>query len=61
MINTTHGEMDEAILRKVEGVVDNDIEHTSWVEYWSGDELVHRSVHVALKQGLGIEGILGSM
>lgn len=51
MISTTHGEMDEALLRKVEGSIDNDNEFTQWVEYYLGDELVHRSVHVALKQG----------
>jgi len=43
--------MDEALLRKVEGSLDNENEFTQWVEYYLGDELVHRSVHVALKQG----------
>lgn len=51
MIQTTHGEMDESLLRKVEGSLDNDNEFTQWVEYYLGDELVHRSVHVALKEG----------
>lgn len=61
MIETTHGMMDEAALEKRTGVVDNDIEHTEWVEYWLNDELVHRSVHVHLKQGLEssvLQGIL---
>lgn len=56
LITTTHGEMDDALLRKVEGVVDTDDEHTTWVEYYQGDELVHRSVHVTKKKwpdGLG--------
>lgn len=52
MITTIYGEMDESTLRKVEGAVDNDHEHTTWVEYWLRDELVHRSAHVHLKQGL---------
>lgn len=51
MISTTHGEMDEALLRKVEGSLDNENEFTQWVEYYLGDEIVHRSVHVALKKG----------
>lgn len=50
MINTTKGEMDESLLEKKEGVVDNDHEYTTWVEYWHEGELVHRSVHVTLKQ-----------
>ena len=48
-VNTTHGEMDESLLVKKEGLVDNEIELTTWVEYWLDDELVHRSVHVTLK------------
>jgi hypothetical protein len=49
LVNTTHGEMDEFLLVKKEGSVDNDIEFTTWTEYWLDDELVHRSVHVTLK------------
>ena len=44
--------MDEALLERRDGLVDNDNERTEWVEYWLGDELVHRSVHVTLKQGV---------
>lgn len=50
MITTTKGPMDEASLRRVDGVLDNENETTTWVEYYDGDELVHRSVHVTLKQ-----------
>lgn len=49
LITTTKGEMDESLLEKREGSVDNDIEFTNWVEYWLDGELVHRSVHVSLK------------
>ena len=49
LIFTTKGDMDEAFLEKREGSLDNDIETTTWVEYWIGGELVHRSVHVTLK------------
>ena len=50
LITTTKGEMDESLLEKKTGLVDNDTEYTTWVEYWHEDELVHRSVHVQLKQ-----------
>jgi len=50
MITTTKGLMDEALLEKREGVIDNDNEHTTWVEYWHDKELVHRSAHVRLKK-----------
>lgn len=52
MITTTKGLMDESLLEKREGVVDNDNEHTTWIEYWHEGELVHRSVHVKLKKAL---------
>jgi hypothetical protein len=60
-ILTTHGEMDEALLEKKEGGVDNEDEFTRWVEYWLPNgadgkpELVHRSAHVTLKKMLGME------
>lgn len=50
LVNTTKGEMEEALLEKKEGFVENDHEYTTWVEYWHEGELVHRSVHVTLKQ-----------
>jgi len=49
LVNTTHGEMDDSLLVKREGLIDNDIELTTWVEYWLDDELVHRSAHVTLR------------
>ena len=49
MITTTKGDMDESLLEKREGSVDNNVEYTNWVEYWLDGELVHRSVHVSLK------------
>jgi hypothetical protein len=49
LVNTIHGEMDDSLLVKKEGLIDNDIELTTWVEYWLNDELVHRSVHVTLR------------
>jgi hypothetical protein len=55
LVNTTKGEMDEALLEKREGNVDNDNEYTTWVEYWLDGELVHRSVHVQLKKSVGLK------
>lgn len=52
LITTTKGEMNESLLEKKEGFVDNDNEYTTWVEYWHEGELVHRSVHVTLKKAL---------
>lgn len=50
LVTTTKGEMDETLLEKKEGTVDNDNELTTWVEYWHEGELVHRSAHVTLKK-----------
>lgn len=52
MITTTKGLMDESLLEKREGTVENDNEFTTWVEYWHEGELVHRSAHVQLKKTL---------
>jgi hypothetical protein len=60
MILTTKGEMDEALLRRVDGSLDNDNESTTWVEYYLGDELVHRSAHVTIK-GVLAEAIAASL
>jgi len=42
--------MDDSLLERRTGEVDNDNEFTTWVEYWLNGELVHRSAHVTLKQ-----------
>jgi hypothetical protein len=52
LVTTTKGEMDDSLLEKREGVVDNDNENAAWVEYWLDGELVHRSAHVTLKKPL---------
>jgi hypothetical protein len=49
LVTTTKGDMDDSLLEKKEGSLDNDIEYTTWTEYWLDGELVHRSVHVTLK------------
>jgi hypothetical protein len=52
MITTIHGDMDTALLEKLDGVIDNDTERTYWVEYRlpGNPEIVHRSVDMVLKQ-----------
>lgn len=50
LVMTTKGEMDDSLLEKREGSVDNENELTTWVEYWLEGELVHRSAHVTLKK-----------
>jgi hypothetical protein len=42
--------MDTSLLEHRSGEVDNDNELTTWTEYWLSGELIHRSVHVTLKQ-----------
>jgi hypothetical protein len=48
--------MDDSLLEKREGTVDNDNELTTWVEYWLDGELVHRSAHVTLKKSAAFAG-----
>ena len=50
IVTTTKGEMDDSLLEKKEGIIDNDNETTQWVEYWLEGELVHRSVNMTLKR-----------
>ena len=44
-----------------DGNMEDSNEKTSWVEYYLGDELVHRSVSVELKNPLVTETIIGEM
>lgn len=60
MITTTKGLMDESQLEKREGIVDNDNERTTWVEYWHEGELVHRSAHVQLKKAIVLSATTAS-
>ena len=50
IITTTKGDMDDSLLEHKQGSIDNDIEYTTWDEYYLDGELVHRSAHVTLKQ-----------
>lgn len=57
MIETTKGLMDESVLQRFDGIVDNANEYTTWVEYYHEGELVHRSAHVTLKDA----GVIGTV
>jgi len=57
IVTTTKGDMDDSMLVKQEGAMENDNELTSWTEYWLDGELVHRSVHVLLKKNVTAEGV----
>ena len=56
IITTIHGDMEEALLEERVGTEETDAEVISWTEYWYNNGLVHRSVHMDLKQGLNIFG-----
>jgi hypothetical protein len=61
LVTTTKGEMDDSLLEKREGTIDNDNETTSWVEYWLQGELVHRSVDMTLKRNVTGEAVAQSI
>lgn len=54
-------EMDEALLTPNHSVIDDDREYTRVTEYQLNGRVVHRSVHVTLKVGVGVEGVLGRL
>jgi hypothetical protein len=60
IVTTTKGDMDDSLLEKREGSVDNDNEYTTWTEYWLEEELVHRSVHVQLKKTVTLTSSVAS-
>jgi len=61
IVTTTKGDMDDSLLEKREGSVDNDNETTNWVEYWLEGELIHRSVQIVLKKMVSLEGEVGNL
>jgi hypothetical protein len=52
--------MDDSLLEKREGDIDNENETTTWTEYWLEGELVHRSAHVTLKKMPSLGGETGT-
>ena len=54
LINTIYGEIPLSALDKKTGIIESDVEYTTWTEYQikGYDEIVHRSCHVQLKESL---------
>ena len=52
-------ELDESRLTRKDLRYEDEREITTVTEYYLHGERVHRSAHVRLKHGIGIEGILG--
>lgn len=50
LVQTTKGPMEDDLLEKKSGTIDNEAETINWVEYWLDGELVHRSVDMILKK-----------
>lgn len=49
--------IDESLLVKTSGVIDNDNEHIEWTEWRLDGELVKRGAHVRLKKNVLADGI----
>ena len=56
IVNTIYGEMDDSLLEHKSGIQETPNESIHWVEYWLENELVHRSVHLYVKQGTTLAG-----
>lgn len=54
-------EVDEATLTPNHHVIDNENERTEVTEWRLNDVIVHRSVNMTLKKGIGIEAVLGRL
>jgi len=50
MIDTIKGWLDEATLRRVELSSEDDDKRVDAVEWWEGDQIVRRDVHVTMKR-----------
>lgn len=55
-IRTILGDMDEALLERREGEIDNENEHITWIEHWYQGTLVKRSAHVTIKESAAVAG-----
>lgn len=59
-IYTIYGLIEERELRRKAWVEEDDVKQNAIVEYYLAGKLVHRSAHITLKQGIGIESHLGA-
>jgi hypothetical protein len=49
--------MDESLLVKTDGVLDNENEYTTWTEWRLDGVIVKRGAHVTLKRNVLAEGV----
>ena len=49
--------LEESLLEKTEGEVDDEIEHTTWAEWRLDGKIVKRGAHVLLKKNVVADGI----
>ena len=49
--------IDESLLVKTSGVIDNENEHTEWTEWRLDGEIVKRGAHVRLKKNVLADGL----
>ena len=49
--------IDESLLAKTDGVLDNENEYTTWTEWRLDGVIVKRSAHVLLKKNVAAEGV----
>lgn len=52
--------IDESLLEKTEGSLDDDNEYTTWTEWRLEGKIVKRGAHVFLKKALLVDGIAAS-
>ena len=56
-INGVRQVIDESLLEKTEGVIDNENEYTTWTEWRLDGVIVKRGAHVKLKKNVAADGI----
>ena len=59
-VNTIYGLLDDSDLRRKAWVEEDAQKSNSIVEYYLAGKLVHRSAHVTMKVGIGIESLIGA-
>lgn len=56
LVSTIYGDMDEFLLEFKSGIDNIPEGEAHWTEYWLTGELVHRSVHLFIKEGTSLAG-----
>jgi hypothetical protein len=56
LVTTIHGDMDDSLLENKNGIDIIPEGEAHWNEYWLNGELVHRSVHLFIKEGNDLSG-----